>query len=550
MNIRRPTCVPVLSHAFGILLAGLPTLHAAGVAVVKEQDFHRDESATPLVYLERFDSGAPFVKFRMANTTSTVDRSKLAGYVDVPSSIPPNIRTEADIQPLRQSLDQMNAFAKRFPKSEPLLKANIDLAAKHVREFDDGKVRYSGNWITKADFANIQKDLDQKAAKFKQEEDAQAEVAHKRRMEREQFERDQRSKGLEEFEGNWLPRGQVIELQRRAQATKEAVAAVESKSINNSIFSILQVTEDGCLATVRKGSVKTGGFDTTVVFIFGGAKGLTADGDTYKGNLYWCGTYSYKSVAGIERSVNAYCPTKADAVAVMKKRLGIEDVPGERSGAVAAATSSHPTVPECLRGAKASGSGFFIGNQGYFVTNAHVVENSLGVSIYHGGEKLKAEVVTIDKSADLAVLKVDQPHKGIVFAPGDADVGQDIFAIGFPQPELQGLEVKLTKGVISSRKGMADDDSKFQVDAAVQPGNSGGPLCDPSGNLVGVIVSGLNQIAVASVTGAIPQNVNYAIKCREVRRLLSSKNIDFSTPANGASSLKAATDTCGIVIVR
>ncbi|MGC4015596.1 MAG: serine protease [Luteolibacter sp.] len=541
------TALSNLLRAGILLFPCLAIVDAAGVAVVKEQNYHRDESATAFVYLERIDSGAPFVKFKTSTSESVVDRSKLAGYVDVPSSIPANVRNEEEATILRQTIQQMTAFASRFPKSEPLLKANIESFSKHLKEFDDGKIRLNGTWITRAEFSRIQKDLEEKAAQIKKEDAEMTASSEKRRREREQFELSQREKGLEEYEGSWLPRAQVAELQKRAIATKDAASAVDAKSITNCIFSILQVTDDGCLVTVKQGTMKQGGVNATVIFVIGGAKGFTADGDTYKGNLYWCGTYSYQNLAGAERTVNAYCLKREDALTLVKKKLGVEDIPGS-PGSVAVA--ANPNLPECLRGAKSSGSGFFVGNQGYFVTNAHVVENSRAVSVYHGGEKLNAEVIVADKVADLAILKVEKIKKGLAFASREGDLGQDIFAIGFPQPELQGLEVKLTKGVISSRKGMADDDSKFQVDAAIQPGNSGGPLCDTSGNLVGVIVSGLNQIAVASVTGSIPQNVNYAIKAREVKRILGSKSIDISLPADPTPSIKNASDACGMVIVK
>jgi len=538
---------PILFRIGALVYPCLATAGAAGVAVVKEQAFHRDEAATPFVYLEKVDSGAPLIKFKTGASEAIVERSKLAGCVEVPSSIPPNIRNETEVTPLRQTLQQMTAFTTRFPKSEPLLKANIDVYTRHVKEFDDGKIRHNGAWITKDEFARVQKELEEKAAQIKKEDAEITASNDRRRRERDQFESAQREKGLDEFEGSWLPKAQVIELRKRAQATKDATAAVDAKSITTCIFSILQVTNDGCLVTVRKGTMKQGGVSSTVVFVFGGAKGFAADGDTFKGDLYWCGTYSYKNLAGVVRTVNGYCLKKADALAAVKKSFGVEEIPGTGGGTAVAA---NPNLPECLRGAKSSGSGFFVGNQGYFVTNAHVVENNTSVSVYHGGEKLNAEVVTVDKVADLALLKVEKVRKGLVFAAREADLGQDIFAIGFPQPELQGLEVKLTKGVISSRKGMADDDSKFQVDAAVQPGNSGGPLCDTSGNLVGVIVSGLNQIAVASVTGSIPQNVNYAIKAREVKQLLGAKSIDLTVPAEATPSIKSASEACGMVIVK
>ncbi len=93
-----------------------------------------------------------------------------------------------------------------------------------------------------------------------------------------------------------------------------------------------------------------------------------------------------------------------------------------------------------------------------------------------------------------------------------ANLGATIFTIGFPRPSLQGFSPKVTKGVISGLNGIKDDISQYQIDAAVQPGNSGGPLADENGNIVGVIVGKLNDSYLIKNHGSIAQNVNYAIK--------------------------------------
>ena len=131
----------------------------------------------------------------------------------------------------------------------------------------------------------------------------------------------------------------------------------------------------------------------------------------------------------------------------------------------------------------------------------------------------------------------------------DAEIGEDVFAYGFPNPEYQGIELKITKGIISSSKGYQDDETRYQIDAAIQPGNSGGPLCDKAGRLVGVVVSALDQIAVAERTGTIPQNVNYAIKASEVLAVLRQKGVsgEGSAKPEGHTSVVSAT---GLVIVK
>src|SRR5207249_8879954 len=129
--------------------------------------------------------------------------------------------------------------------------------------------------------------------------------------------------------------------------------------------------------------------------------------------------------------------------------------------------------------------------------------------------------VRADKSNDLAVLKVtDTASRTFGFSAlalaskgsGEARLGQPVFTIGFPNPDVQGTEPKLTRGEISSLAGMRDDPRHFQISVPVQPGNSGGPLVDLNGNVVGVVSMRMGDLRALKLTGALPQNVNYAIK--------------------------------------
>jgi S1-C subfamily serine protease len=98
-------------------------------------------------------------------------------------------------------------------------------------------------------------------------------------------------------------------------------------------------------------------------------------------------------------------------------------------------------------------------------------------------------------------------------------VGQTVATIGFPNVEIQGFSPKVTRGEISSQNGAGDDPRSWQVSVPVQPGNSGGPLLDENGNLIGIVVSKLG-IKAAMVTGDMPQNVNYAVKSAYALALL------------------------------
>ena len=173
-----------------------------------------------------------------------------------------------------------------------------------------------------------------------------------------------------------------------------------------------------------------------------------------------------------------------------------------------------------------SGTGFFVSSSGYFLTNYHVVKNAAKVRIRISDKVLDAKVVTVDIANDIAVLKVEgeSPFPYLVLkTSADVSMGDDVFTIGFPNPELQGIGPKLTRGTISAAAGIQDDPRHFQVSIPVQPGNSGGPLLDESGAAVGIIDATLSPSAVIRSSGALPQNVNYAIKSAYVLPLLEGK---------------------------
>jgi len=140
-----------------------------------------------------------------------------------------------------------------------------------------------------------------------------------------------------------------------------------------------------------------------------------------------------------------------------------------------------------------------------------------------GREMYDAKVIGVDRETDLALLKIEAQIPPVVFAGRElGQLGQTVFTVGFPLPDLQGSEPKVTKGILSGLKGLQDAPTSYQIDAAVQPGNSGGPLCDDSGNVIGVVVAKLNAIAVLGATGNMPENVNYAIKKAYVLAFLSN----------------------------
>ncbi|MHB8524467.1 MAG: trypsin-like peptidase domain-containing protein [Limisphaerales bacterium] len=172
---------------------------------------------------------------------------------------------------------------------------------------------------------------------------------------------------------------------------------------------------------------------------------------------------------------------------------------------------------------KASGSGFFITPDGYFLTCFHVVEGASRVVVVTGKGRWPATVIKTDPANDIAVLKVAGPSLALPLAASrGVKLGDAVFTIGFPNLELQGAEPKFTDGKISSLAGAEDDPRQFQISVAVQPGNSGGPLVNQYGNVVGIVTAKLSDIATLKATGSLPQNVNYAIKSAYASILLDS----------------------------
>ena len=183
-----------------------------------------------------------------------------------------------------------------------------------------------------------------------------------------------------------------------------------------------------------------------------------------------------------------------------------------------------------------TGSCVAIGNK-LVVTNYHVVENAnnLVVSGINGDQSVDyaAEVVLTDKFNDLAVVKVkDYRFNGFNIKYGIkksvSDIGTNVFVLGYPLTSTMGDDIKLTTGVISSKTGFQGDVSQYQISAPVQPGNSGGPLFDDMGNLIGIVS--------AKHRGA--ENVGYAIKLSYLQNLVDSSNepIELNT-FNSISSL-------------
>ena len=187
---------------------------------------------------------------------------------------------------------------------------------------------------------------------------------------------------------------------------------------------------------------------------------------------------------------------------------------------------------------KASGSGTIVSSQGLVLTAAHVVAGANAIKVITAQGIRTATVLRVDESNDVAILKIDKgSFVPLPIAPSrKIRLGQGVATIGFPNVQIQGFSPKVTRGEISSLNGMADDPRSWQISVPVQPGNSGGPLLDENGNLIGIVVSKLGMKA-AEATGDMPQNVNYAVKSAYALALLEPYlNSDAPEPSQTTSS--------------
>jgi S1-C subfamily serine protease len=187
------------------------------------------------------------------------------------------------------------------------------------------------------------------------------------------------------------------------------------------------------------------------------------------------------------------------------------------------ADDTSPPPSPLLAQATANGSGAFLTSSGYVLTAAHVIKNAKHIQVISVDGKYPATIVSEDDANDLAILKCDgDSFTPLPMAPsGAARLGQTVFTIGFPNVDVQGINPKVTKGEISSISGLSDDDRFWQISVPIQPGNSGGPLCDTNGNLLGIIDATLDPIVMAKEKQEIPQNVNFAIKDSCLASMLS-----------------------------
>jgi S1-C subfamily serine protease len=192
-------------------------------------------------------------------------------------------------------------------------------------------------------------------------------------------------------------------------------------------------------------------------------------------------------------------------------------------------TSKDQIVFHGSQAGKGTGTAFVVAANGYLLTCAHVVENAEKIDVALGGKNYEAKVVAVDEANDIALLRIEA--QGLRFLPlfesENVEVGQDIRVMGFPMSSELGENIKVTRGIVTGIN-LKQDVKRFQVDAAVNPGNSGGPMVNEKGEVVAIADSKLAGVLVSNVAFGVPSN--YA------RKLLDQKKVTYSV---GTSAAKA-----------
>ena len=179
----------------------------------------------------------------------------------------------------------------------------------------------------------------------------------------------------------------------------------------------------------------------------------------------------------------------------------------------------------------ASGTGFYVSDQGHIITNYHVIDGCTDMKVHSKGLTLETIQIATDAPNDLALLKVSEvPSYAFALSTTSPYSLQDIIVAGFPFGDRVSSTLKFTQGIVSSIAGIGNNYSEIQIDAALQPGNSGGPIMDDYGNIIAVAVAKLDVKTIIKDYGVVPENTNFGVKASAVRNLMEGNGVKFKAP--------------------
>ena len=231
--------------------------------------------------------------------------------------------------------------------------------------------------------------------------------------------------------------------------------------------------------------------------------------------LYSAGTSTKNQLIVWNQSVNNY---KSSGGSVAEKPKKIKPKENKPKKKVEKKLKPKDLVPA------ASGTGFFVSKVGHVITNYHVIEGCDANKLSYNGKTINADTLAVDKMNDLAILKTNlRPEKVYPVSTSDASLLEDIIIAGYPLGKKVSSAIKTSKGSITALAGFGDNYSEFQTDAALNQGNSGGPIMNQKGNVVGVAVANFGKKEGV-------ESFNFGIKSSTLTTFANSNNLRFLSP--------------------
>ena len=189
-----------------------------------------------------------------------------------------------------------------------------------------------------------------------------------------------------------------------------------------------------------------------------------------------------------------------------------------------------------------SGTGFATTYDGHILTNHHVIDGCSQVTVHNKGKSYITTVITQDPKNDLAILISDYKPSKVYTLSTEVYLSDDIYAAGFPFGKRISSSIIVNRGIVSALMGPGDDISKFQIDADINSGNSGGPIVDKKGNAIGIAVSKLNREKALEELGSVPEGFNFAVNSMMAIGLFRSQGIDLPVKTDKELSVKDRND--------
>lgn len=185
------------------------------------------------------------------------------------------------------------------------------------------------------------------------------------------------------------------------------------------------------------------------------------------------------------------------------------------------------------------GTAFRVSPAGHLVTNRHVVNDCAVIGLVSGNKvTARLQLIAADPKHDLALLAGPASTDWAPLRATNEPVqGEDVLVYGYPLPGMLSASGQLGAGMVTALTGIRSNPDQIQIDAPLQRGNSGGPLLDRRGQVLGVVFAKLNALRVAQLTGDLPQNVNFAVRLAPLKQLLDGHRVPYTVGAPSDAEL-------------